>query len=65
MNPRFYRNTIQKKVHPQGNGALELRAADIAQRNGATRVKNEHRKQASQEMQSTSPKTPDDEPASH
>lgn len=65
MNPRFYRNSLQKKAHPQGNDPLELRAADIAQRSDDAQVKNEHRKKAYQEMQRTAPKTPDDEPASH
>jgi len=69
MNPRFYRNALQKKTHPkvqpEGNDPLEIRAADIAQRCGDSHVKNDHRKAAHREMQQTSPEVPDDEPPSH
>jgi hypothetical protein len=70
MNSRPYRrvhhNTHKKaRPRPQSNDPVELRAADIAQRAGHHTVKSEHREDAYEEMQRTSPKTPDDEPASH
>jgi hypothetical protein len=50
---------------PTGDDHLELRAAEIARRNGRTLANDEDRKVAYEEMKERGQPAPNDEPAPH
>ena len=58
--------TVQESgSQPTGDDHLELRAAEIAKRNGRSQANEEDRKLAYEEMKERGQPAPDDEPAPH
>ncbi len=59
------KTTEEKGSQPTGDDHLELRAAEIARRNGRTLASDEDREVAYEEMKERGQPAPDDEPAPH
>jgi hypothetical protein len=59
------RTTQEQGSQPTGDDHLELRAAEIAKRNGRSLANDEDRKVAYEEMKERGQPAPNDEPAPH